>query len=230
MSLLVALVLLCAEALAAPRSNFELSKRVNLRYEDVIVTRDGTRWRGKILERGDEYRIRIAGNSEVSVPKEDIASVTRELHPGLLHNGQFVARVTPGVEGAVVIGEGYDGPPGGLLVVAGIAYDFGGLFEPELFLASSPIGPGEVNINSQFGFGFRYYLQTGTRAKGYTYTEFILGGAHQDLGLRTGPGFILDLGQNFGIGVNQGITLLTQLDPEAVAVGYHLGVNSQFRF
>ena len=61
------LTLLAPEAEAAP--GYKLSKRVNLRYQDVIVTNDGTRWCGKIVEKGEVFRIRLEGQSEVAIPR-----------------------------------------------------------------------------------------------------------------------------------------------------------------
>lgn len=224
------LLALLTEADAAPRSNFKLSPRVNLRYEDVVVTQAGTRWRGKILERGDVFIIQLADLSEIAVPKEEVASVTRELHPGYLHNGQFAVRITPGVEGAFVIAESGGGPKGGAFVDVAFAYNISGLFEPEITASISPIGPDDGQPNIQVGIGLRYYLQTESRGKAFTNTEIILWGTRQDLGLRTGPGFLWDVTPNFGLGINQGVTMLIQVVPEAVAVGYHLGLTAQGRF
>ena len=175
---------------AAPRSNFKLSPRVNQRYEDVIVTNGGTRWRGKILERGDVFVIQLADLSEVAIPKDEVTSVTRELHPGYLHNGQFAVRITPGVEGAFVIAESGGGPKGGGFVDVALAYNISGMFEPEITASISPIGPDDGQPNLQVGIGLRYYLQTESRSKAFTNTEIILWGTRQDLGLRTGPGFL----------------------------------------
>lgn len=230
MLLCAGLLALLTHAHAAPRSNFKLSPRVNLRYEDVIVTQGGTRWRGKILERGDVFTIQLHDLSEIAIPKDDVASVTRELHPGYLHNGEFAIRITPGVEGAFVIGESGGGPQGGAFVDVAFAYNFLGLFEPEITASISPIGPDDGQPNLQVGVGLRYYLQTESRGKAFTNTEIILWGTRQDLGLRTGPGFLWDVSPNFGLGINQGVTMLIQAAPEAVAVGYHLGLTAQGRF
>jgi len=209
---------------------FQLSPRVNRRYQDVIVTVSGTRWRGKITARGDLYKIRLADQSEIAIPKEEIVSVTRELDPGLLHNGQWCARFTPGFEAAFVIADTDGGPQYGLYGEFAIAHNFGGSFEPELTLTVSPVGPKDGALTAEVGLGIRYYLQPTSKWKAYTNTQVILYGTRGDLGLRTGPGFMWDLSPGFGIGTNQGVTLLIQDNPDAVAVGYHAGLTLQGRF
>ncbi len=209
---------------------FQLSPRVNRRYQDVIVTQAGSRWRGRILERGDVYRIRLSDNSEIVLRKEDIVAVTRELHPGLLHNGQWCARFTPGVEVAFVIADVDGGPQYGLFGELAIAHNWGGALEPEITLSVSPVGPKDGKVTAQLGLGLRYYLQKDTRGKAFTNTQLILYGTRGDLGLRTGPGFMWDLSPGFGLGTHQGVTLLIQDAPDAVAVGYHAGLTAQGRF
>jgi hypothetical protein len=46
--------------------------------------------------------IRLDDNSEVSVEKAEVASVTRELHPGYPHNGQWTSRIAVGAEVAFI--------------------------------------------------------------------------------------------------------------------------------
>jgi hypothetical protein len=207
---------------------FQLSTRVNRRYQDVIVTIDGSRWRGRLIARGDLYRIRLADQSELVIPKEQIVSVTRELNPGLVHSGQWCFRASPGFEAAFVIADEGGGPQyGGLLEVA-IARNWGGSFEPELTVTLTPIGP-QGSLTVEAGIGIRYYLQPDSKVKAYTNTQLILYGNRGDLGLRTGPGFMWDLSPGFGIGTNQGVTLLIQDNPAAVAVGYHAALTLQGR-
>ena len=75
---LIPLALALLAALASPLAHAgagnELSKRTQLRYEDVLTTRDGSRWRGKIIQKGDIYRIRLEDKSEVAVLKENVMS------------------------------------------------------------------------------------------------------------------------------------------------------------
>ncbi|MSQ01625.1 MAG: hypothetical protein EXR71_07000 [Myxococcales bacterium] len=215
---------------AAAESAFALSPRVNQRYQDVILTTSGSRWRGRVLERGEAYRIRLADNSEVVLRKDDILSVTRELHPALLHNEQWCARFTPGFEVAFVIADVDGGTRHGFFGEFAVARNFGGAFEPEITLAVSPVGPKDGAVNAQLGLGIRYYFQADRKAKAYTNTQLILFGTRGDLGLRTGPGFMWDISPGFGLGTHQGVTLLIQDAPEAVAVGYHAGLTAQGRF
>jgi hypothetical protein len=226
------LTLLPSARAEAPHGN-RLSARAQLRYEDVLTTRDGTRWRGKIVQRGDVFVIRLDGQSEVSVAKEQVVSVTRELNPALLHNGQFGARAGVGAEiGYVFASTSGVGLHYGGLVELGLTRNFGGTFEPELILAMSPLTNQEGVYSWQVIAGTRYYLSANRRAKPYTDTQLIVYGARRDLGLRTGPGILVDVSPNFGIGVQQGVSLLTQrLDTGvAAAIGYHLLVNAQGRF
>lgn len=229
MMLLPALLALWSP-LAEAASGYKLSKRVNLRYQDVVVTTDGTRWCGKIVEKGDTFRIRLEGQSEIAIPREQILSVTRELNPELVHNGQITLRVTPGVEAAFVIADENGGPQYGVFTEAAIGANFGGAFEPELTLTMTPVGPDDGRTNLELGIGLRYYIQPRSKTKAFTNTQIIMYGSRGDLGLRTGPGFTWDIGQNFGFGIHQGVTLLIQDDPEAVAVGYHVGLTGQGRF
>lgn len=232
---LVPLLALLAAALpepahaAPPRGNV-LSKRTQLRYQDVLTTRGGTRWRGKIVERGDVFRIKLEDNSEVAVPKEEVASITRELHPGLPHKGQWDARGAVGFEVAFATGE-RAGVQYGPMVELGLGRNLGGPFEPEAVLILSPIGPTEGSYTPQAGLGFRYYLQAFDRAKPYAATQLVLWGTQADLGLRSGGGVQLDLTPNVGIGVSQGVTLMTQARPStSAAVGYHVAFQAQGRF
>lgn len=228
--LLLPLFLSILHPVAEAASGYRLSKRVNLRYQDVIVTKEGTRWCGKIVESGDVYRIRLTGQSEIAIPKEDISSVTRELNPVLLHTGQVTLRVTPGVEAAFVIADENGGPQYGLFTEAALGVNFGGSFEPEITLTMTPVGPDDGRTNLELGLGLRYYIQPDSKTKAFTNTQIVMFGSRGDLGLRTGPGFTWDIGQNFGFGIHQGVTLLIQDDPEAVAVGYHVGLTGQGRF
>jgi hypothetical protein len=208
---------------------FALSARVNRRFQDVIVTTDGSRWRGRIIAKGEVYRIRLADQSEMAIPRAEVVSVTRELNPALVHNGQWCFRATPGFEAAFVIADEGGGPQyGGLLEVA-VAHNWGGSFEPELTVTLTPIGPRD-SLTVEGGLGIRYYLQSESKAKAYTNTQIVLYGNRGDLGLRTGPGFMWDISPGFGLGTNQGVTLLIQSEPAAVAVGYHAGLTVQGRF
>ncbi len=230
LALSFALLCLWAPSAQAADSAFALRPRVNQRYQDVILTTTGTRWRGRVTERGELYRIRLADNSEVVLRKDEIVSVTRELHPAHLHNEQWCARFTPGFEVAFVIADVDGGTRYGFFGELSVARNFGGAFEPEITLAVSPVGPKDGAVNAQLGLGIRYYLQPDKKAKAYTNTQLILFGTRGDLGLRTGPGFMWDLSPGFGLGTHQGVTLLIQDSPEAVAVGYHAGLTAQGRF
>ena len=225
-----------APALAAPappRAGNQLSSRVQLRYQDVLTTRSGSCWRGKIVERGDTFRIRLEDNSEVAVPKAEVVSVTRELHPGFPHKGQWSARVAVGAELAFISATQNAGIQSGPYAEVALARNFGGSLEPEIVLALAPLGPTEGALTPEIGVGFRYYLQPYKRAKPFTDTQIIFFGGQQDLGLRTGPGFILDLTPNIGIGISQGVTLMTQATADgdfAAGVGYHFTAQAQGRF
>jgi hypothetical protein len=231
LAFLTALALFVAtpDAHAAPLGN-QLTKRAQLRYQDVVTTRDGTRWRGRILERGDVYRVRLDDNSEVAVPKEQVASVTRELHPGYPHTGQWEARAGLGFEIAFAASGENAGTQYGPMLEIGFGRNFGGPFEPEVLVALSPLGPEDGSITPQLALGARYYLQPLRRAKPYTSTQIVVIGTRGDLGLRTGPGIVFDITPNIGVGVSQGVTLMTQTDPEAAAVGYHGSLQVQGRF
>ena len=224
-----ALALIAPSAHAAGRN--KLSKRAQLRYEDVVVVRDGTRWRGKIIAKGDLYRIRLDDGSEVAVPKGEVEAVTRELHPGNLHNGQWVTNAALGAEIAVQI-KNNAGATSGAYVEASLGHNFGGTFEPEAFVALTPIGPDETWIaNSvQFGAGAKIYLTPNRKAKPFTETLIIFGGSHYDIGLRSGPGLLWDLSEGFGIGFAQGFTLMVLDEPEILAIGYHASITVQARF
>lgn len=217
---------------AAPRSGNQLSARVQLRYTDVLTTRSGSRWRGKIIERGEVYRIRLEDNSEVAVPKTDVVSVTRELHPGYPHRGQWTARAGIGAEVAFVTATRNAGLATGPYVELALSRNFGGGFEPEIVIALTPIGPEEGNLVPEIGIGATYYLQPFKRAKPFTSTQIILWGLEGDLGLRTGPGFMLDVSPNFGVAVSQGVTLMTQEkgDDVGAGIGYHVTLQGQGRF
>lgn len=215
-------------AAAAPQGN-QLSRREQLRYQDVVTTRDGSRWRGKVIERGDVFRVRLEDNSEVAVPKAEVVSVTRELHPGLPHRGQWQSRATVGFEVAFQTGENAGVNYGPTLEV-GLGRNWGGAFEPEVSVTLSPMAPEAGTYTAQIGIGTRYYLQPFDRAKPYAATQVVVAGSYADLGLRTGGGVLLDLTPNFGVGLDQGVTLMTQGAPIAVGVGYHVGLLAQGRF
>lgn len=218
---------------AAPQAGNQLSKRTQLRYQDVLTTRSGSRWYGKIIERGEVYRIKLEDNSEVAVPKEEVASLTRELHPGYPHKGQWVARLSPGAEVAFATGSTNAGLTTGPYVEMSFGRNFGGGFEPEIVIVASPIAPEQGSITPEIGIGARYYLQPYKRAKPFTSTQVILYGQHGDLGLRTGPGFLLDISPGFGLGISQGVTLMTQVgedDEVRAAIGYHFTIQGQGRF
>jgi hypothetical protein len=229
-ALLTTLLLLAPfEAEAAPMGN-RLSEREQLRYQDVVTTRDGTRWRGKIIERGDVFRIRLDDTSEVAVAKEQVASITRELHPGYPHSGQWSARCGLGFEIAFAASGENGGTQYGPMLELGFGRNLGGSLEPEIVVALAPIGPEDGSYTPQIAVGARYYLQPLRRAKPYTSTQIVAYGTRGDLGLRTGPGIVFDLSPNLGLGVSQGVTLLSQTRPEAAAVGYHAAAQVQGRF
>lgn len=225
---LLVLTLVSLPAAAAPKGN-QLSKRTQLRYQDVVTTRDGSRWRGKVIERGDVFRIRLEDNSEVAVPKAEVVSVTRELHPGYPHKGQWQTRGNLGFEVAFQTGDNA-GVQYGPTVEVGLGRNWGGSFEPEITLTLSPMGPESGAYTAQVGVGTRYYLQPFNRAKPFAATQVVVAGTHGDLGLRTGGGVLLDFTPNLGVGLDQGITLMTQGSPPAVGVGYHVGLLAQARF
>jgi hypothetical protein len=226
--------LLTPPAHAAPsRAGNQLSSRTQLRYQDVLTTHSGSKWRGKIVERGDVFRIRLDDNSEVVVEKAQVASVTRELHPGYPHTGQWTSRVAIGAEIAFITATRNAGLTTGPYLEVALGRNFGGSFEPEVVFALTPIGPEEGGYTPEIGVGARYYMQAYKRAKPFTETVIILYGAQGDLGLRTGPGFLLDVSPNFSIGASQGVTLMTQENAEGevgAGVGYHFTVQGQGRF
>jgi hypothetical protein len=236
LGLLIALSLLPdAEAAKKPPT---LSKRAELRYEDVITTRDGTRWRGKLIEKGDFYRIRLDDNSEIVIPRADVDSVTRELHPGFPHQGQWGLRAGLGLELGVRLADSNAGLRYGPDVSLSVSRSFGGSVEPEINFILSPMGTEQGNYTWQIAFGSRVYFQPERRAKPFASTQFILTGAQGDLGLRTGPGFQWDWSPNAGIGFVQGFELISQLKGDeteegsvaAVALGYHFMIDLQVRF
>ena len=231
---LIPLALGLLTALASPLAHAgagnELSKRTQLRYEDVLTTRDGSRWRGKIIQKGDIYRIRLEDKSEVAVLKENVMSVSRELQPGYPHTSQWVVSVEAGVEIAIVAADANGGAQFGPLVQTTFSRNLGGPLEAEVIVAECPLGPDDGGLNMQLGLGVRYYLAPNKRAKPYTSTEVVLYGSHGDLGLRTGPGMMYDVTPNFGIGFAQGVTLMSQTKPKATGVGYHVMVATQGRF
>lgn len=226
----LALILLPTEAWAARGKN-KLSKRVQLRYEDVITMRDGTRWRGKLVERGDVFRIKLQDGSVVAVRKEEVEAVTRELNPDYVHNGQWVTNAYAGAEAALQISSNA-GARYGIYAAASLGHNFGGTFEPEVFVAMTPIGPEDlITANSiQFGLGTRIYLSPNRRAKPFTETLIVTGGTHYDFGLRSGPGLLWDLSEGFGLGFTQGVTLMVMSEPELLGIGYHIALVAQGRF
>ncbi len=212
-----------------------LSKRTQLRYEDVLTTRDGSRWRGKLIQKGDLYRIRLMDNSEVAVPKEQVMSITRELQPGYPHTGQWAVTVNGGLEVAIVSADSNAGAQVGPIVETTFTHDFGGAFEPELTVIQCPVGPVDGGLNLEVAGGVRYYLSPKTRAKPFTSTQVVFYGSSGDLGLRTGPGMVYDVTPNLGIGFVQGVTLISQkiVGPnayKAAGVGYHAMASLQLRF
>lgn len=229
---LVALTVACT--LFAPRADAaagnELTRRAQLRYEDVLTTRDGSRWRGKLLQTGDTYRIRLDDKSEVAVPKENVLSVSRELQTGYPHSGQWAVSVEAGLEIAIVAADANAGAQFGPLVQTTFTRNFGGPLEPELIVGTCPLGPDDGSANVQLGVGARYYLAPTRRAKPFTSTQVILYGTHGDLGLRTGPGMLYDVTPNLGLGFGQGVTLMSQTKPKATGVGYHVMATAQGRF
>lgn len=213
-----------------PSAGNRLSARTQLRYQDVVVTREGSKWRGKVIERGEVIRIRLEDQSEVAIPRDQVATISRELHPGLIHNGQWGFRASPGLELAFASAARDAGVQYGFYMELAASRNFGGALEPELLLVISPVGPQDGTVTAEAGIGVRYYLQPMRRAKPFTSTQVIYYGTRGDLGLRTGPGFLWDITENIGIGINQGVTILTQDNPEAVAIGYHAAVTAQGRF
>jgi hypothetical protein len=231
--LLATLLTPTAAAAPAQRVGNQLSARTQLRYQDVLTTRSGSRWRGKIIERGEVFVIRLDDNSEVAVEKAEVASVTRELHPGYPHNGQWTSRIAVGAEVAFITATTNAGLQTGPYVEVAFGRNFGSALEPEIVFALTPISPQEGAYTAQIGVGARYYLQPLKRAKPFTETQLILYGAEGDLGLRTGPGFLLDLTPNFSLGVSQGVTLMTQVNDEGgvgAGVGYHFTAQAHGRF
>jgi hypothetical protein len=227
--------LLTPSAAAAPQQRVgnQLSARAQLRYQDVLTTRSGSRWRGKIVERGEMFVIRLDDNSEVSVEKAEVASVTRELHPGYPHTGQWTSRIAVGAEVAFITATTNAGLQTGPYLEVALGRNFGSALEPEIVFALTPISPVEGAYTAQIGVGVRYYLQPLKKAKPFTETQLIVYGAQGDLGLRTGPGFLLDLTPNFSVGVSQGVTLMTQVNAEGdvgAGVGYHFTGQAQGRF
>lgn len=214
---------------AAGAEGNRLSRRAQLRYEDVLTTRDGARWRGRVIERGEVYRIVLADKSEVAVPQAQVVSVTRELVPSHPHTGQWTSRAALGGEAAITTGQNAGAQYGALAELA-FGRNLGGAFEPEAVVILSPLGPEDGGYSWQVGVGIRYYLSTNARAKPFTNTQLVLYGDHADLGLRTGPGLTYDLGPNLALGFSQGVTLMTQADPDMSGVGYHVLVNGHGRF
>lgn len=227
------LPLLIPVANAAPSgAGNRLSKRTQLRYQDVLTTHSGSKWRGKIVERGEVFRIRLDDNSEVVVEKAQVASVTRELHPGYPHTGQWTARVAAGAEVAFITATTNAGLTTGPYFEVALGRNFGGSLEPEIVFAITPIGPEEGGYTPQIGVGARYYMQAYKRAKPFTETVIIVYGGQGDLGLRTGPGFLLDVSPHLSIGASQGVTLMTQENAEGevgAGVGYHFTLQAQGR-
>jgi hypothetical protein len=217
----------------APRAGNQLSKRTQLRYTDVLTTKSGSRWRGKLIERGDVFRIRLDDNSEVAVPKEEVASITRELHPGYPHKGQWDLRAAAGAELAFITSTSNAGLTVGPYIELGFGRNFGAGFEPELVVCLTPIGPEDGQYEVEIGAAARYYLQPYKRLKPFTNTLIVFYGTEGDLGLRTGPGFLLDVSPNIGIGASQGVTLMTQKGDDGevgAGVGYHFTFQAQGRF
>lgn len=226
--------LLTPSAYAAPSgAGNQLSARTQLRYQDVLTTHSGTKWRGKLIERGDVFRIRLDDNSEVVVEKAQVASVTRELHPGYPHTGQWTSRVAVGAEIAFITATQNAGLTTGPYLEVALGRNFGGSLELEAVFALTPISPQEGAYTPEVGVGARYYMQAYKRAKPFTETVVIVYGEEGDLGLRTGPGFLLDVSPNFSIGASQGVTLMTQENEAGevgAGVGYHFTVQGQGRF
>lgn len=218
------------EEAGAVRGGNRLSKRAQRRYEDVLTTRGGSRWRGKIVERGEVYVIRLDDGSEVAVPQADVASVTRELMPGHPHTALFGVRAALGGEVAIVASDTNAGTQYGPMAEFALTRNFRGPFEPELKIIASPLGPEDGKYSFQVAIGTRYYLVYNRRAKPFTYTDLVVWGQHGDLGLRTGPGFMFDFSPNVGFAVSQGVTLMSQADPKATGVGYHVLMSLQGRF
>ncbi len=227
--LLLATALLATRDAEAAAGN-RLSKRAQLRYEDVLTTRDGSRWRGKIIQKGDLYRIRLEDKSEVAVPKEQVMSVTRELQTGYPHSGQWAVTVNAGFEIAIVSADENAGAQYGPIIQTSFTRNFGGPFEPEIMVIEHPIGADDESVHFQVAAGVKYYLAPHKRAKPFTSTQVVFYGTNGDLGLRTGPGMLYDISSNVGIGFAQGVTLMSQTTPKAIGVGYHVMVSLQARF
>lgn len=233
--LLLTLLLPTADA---KKPGHSLSKRNQARYEDVVTTKNGSHWHGRLLEKGENYRIKLADDSEVVIPKEDIQSVTRELSPGFPHSGQWGMRVGTGLEVGVRLADSNAGLRYGENLSLTLSRSFGGSVEPECFFILSPLGTEQGSYALELGLGTRVYFQPERRAKPFASTQFVLGGSQGDLGLRTGPGLQWDWSPNAGIGFVQGFELISQLkgsdDSEssvkAVAMGYHFMVDFQLRF
>lgn len=220
----------CGLTMAADGPANRLSRRTQLRYEDVITTRDGTRWHGEVQEEGDVYRIRLSDGSVVAIPKAEVLSVSRELDAGYPHSGQWGFRVTPGAEVGVAVGQEDVGLRYGGSLQLSVSRSLGGFIEPEIVAILTPINGSENAYAVEVAVGSRVYFQVDRRGKPFTYTHFVVAGTSQDLGLRTGPGFQLDFSPNFGIGFSQGIALISQLETNAFTIGYALQLELQTRF
>lgn len=230
--LLLALLAVCPlTAEAASRGN-PLSKREQLRYQDVLKTRDGSIWRGRLVERGEVFRIRLEDGNEVAIPQAQVASVTREPHPAHPHQGQWTATASAGIEVAYMLGGelGEGGMRYGPSLHLGLGHNFGGAFEPEVSVIVCPVAEEVGQYSFQVAVGSRYYLQPSRRAKPFTTAQFVLNGTKGDLALRTGPGILVDLSPNVAFGLVQGITLLVQTDTGQVGPGYHALGMLQGRF
>lgn len=217
-----------------PHVGPKVSKRADKRYEDVITTTDGTRWRGKVLERGDTWRILLDGRSEVVVPKDKIIAITRELHPGYLHAGQWGLRATLGFEGGARVAGANAGAPYGATSRITLSRSFGGLLVPELQVAWSPFGRDQGTYSTQAAFGARVYYQEDQRGKPFTDAHIIFAGGLEDIGFRTGTGFQWDVTPSTGLSGTLGVLVLTQDDDyfngTALAIGLSLGMEGQVRF
>ncbi len=187
-----------------------VSRRAQPRYEDVLTTENGTRWRGNITERGDSWRIVLPSRSEVVIPKDEIVAITRELHPGYVHSGQWGFRWTLGFEGGARVGSAKSGARYGAANRFTLSRSFGGLAVPELQVAFSPFGFDEGDYSTQIAGGARIYYREDQRGKPFTDTHIVFAGSLADLGFRTTTGFQYDTSPNFGLSGGLGVLVLTQ--------------------
>jgi hypothetical protein len=230
------LVVLLGTLFAAPTSARaaapgQLGKRESQLYQDVLTTRDGSVWRGRLIERGEVYRMRLDDGSEVVVPQAQVATISRELHPGFPHRSQVEATANIGFEVAYMLGGNLNGGlKRGPMAQLGLALPIKATLSPEVAVTLTPISEREGVYATELVVGTRYYIQSTRRSKPYAFTQFVVAGTEGDLGLRTGTGLLYDLSPYFGIGVSQGVTVLVQTKTGLVGPGFSMSGVAQGRF